>query len=175
MWTDRVKMEEWGLGAANLGKKMRANVRRGGGRGERAYRHGKQRCKCRECRGEGEAAREEKRGREEPETQGREKRARTTQPRMKCPHNRQKNNCKDCGGASICEHNRRRSRCKDCGVGGTSICEHNRVRSFLPFCYECTKISRIRRITGSSYRSARFSCIHSTMVKTTLSQKSLRS
>ena len=29
MWTDRVKMEEWGLGAANLGRKMRANVRVG--------------------------------------------------------------------------------------------------------------------------------------------------
>ena len=29
---------------------------RGGGRVESTCRHGKQRCKCRECRGEGEAA-----------------------------------------------------------------------------------------------------------------------
>jgi len=42
-----------------------------------------QRGKCRECRGEGEAAGEEERGREEPETQRREKRARTTQLRTK--------------------------------------------------------------------------------------------
>ena len=92
---------------------------RGGRRGASTCRHGKQRCKCRECRGEGEAADGETRGQEEPETQGREKRARATQPGAKCPHNRQKNVCKDCGGASICEHNRVRSTCKDCG--GASI------------------------------------------------------
>ena len=56
---------------------------RDGGRGEGKCRHGKQRCKCRECRGEGEAAGEEDRGREEPGTQRREKRARTTQPKKK--------------------------------------------------------------------------------------------
>ena len=75
---------------------------RGGGRGEGKCRHGKQRCKCRECRGEGEAADGEGRGQEEPETQGREKRARTTQPRIKCPHDRRKSQCVDCGGSSIC-------------------------------------------------------------------------
>jgi hypothetical protein len=49
---------------------------RGGGRGEGNCRHGKQLGKCRECRGgEGEAAGGEGRGREEPETQRREKRA----------------------------------------------------------------------------------------------------
>jgi hypothetical protein len=71
-------------------------------------------------------------GQEEPETQRREKRARTMQPRKKCPHNRQRSVCKDCGGASICEHNRQRSTCKDCG--GASICEHNRVRSRCKDC-----------------------------------------
>jgi hypothetical protein len=54
---------------------------RGGGSGEGKCRHSKQQGKCRECRGEGEAAGEEERGREELETQVREKRARTTQPR----------------------------------------------------------------------------------------------
>ena len=48
---------------------------RGGGRGEGNCRHGKQRGKCRECRGEGEAAGGVGRRREEPETQRREKRA----------------------------------------------------------------------------------------------------
>ena len=52
--------------------------------------------------------------------------------RQKCPHNRQKSRCKDCGGGSICEHNRRRSRCKECGGG--SICEHNRRRSRCKDC-----------------------------------------
>ena len=50
----------------------------------------------------------------------------------KCPHNRQKSRCKECGGSSICEHNKRKSRCIDCGV--SSICEHNRIKST---CKEC--------------------------------------
>ena len=29
--------------------------------------------------------------------------------RAKCPHNRPKSRCKQCGGSSICEHNRQRS------------------------------------------------------------------
>jgi len=49
-----------------------------------------------------------------------------------CEHGRQKSICKLCGGKSICEHNRRRSRCRTCG--GSSICPHNRHR---PFCKEC--------------------------------------
>ena len=105
---------------------------RGGGRGESTCRHGKQRGKCRECPGEDEAAGEEERGREEPETQWREKRARTTQPSTKCPHNRQRSKCKECGGASICQHLRIRSQCKECG--GSSICPHQRERSK---CKEC--------------------------------------
>jgi hypothetical protein len=59
-----------------------------------------------------EAAGEEEMGREEPETQWREKRARTMQPSTKCPHNRQRSKCKECGGASICQHLRIRSQCK---------------------------------------------------------------
>jgi hypothetical protein len=50
----------------------------------------------------------------------------------KCSHGRQRNKCKECGGASICEHQRRRSECKECG--GASICEHQRRRSE---CKEC--------------------------------------
>ncbi len=94
--------------------------------------HGKQRCKCRECRGEGEAAGRQGRGREEPETHGREKRAKTTQPRKQCPHGRRKSECGDCGGTSICEHRKIRARCKDCGEA--SICEHNRERSRCKDC-----------------------------------------
>ena len=73
-----------------------------------------------------------RRGGEEPETQSREKRARTTQPPKKRPHGRRKNQCVDCGGASTCEHRRVRSRCVDCG--GASICEHRLVRSA---CVDC--------------------------------------
>ena len=46
--------------------------------------------------------------------------------RGKCEHQRDRNKCRDCGGAGICEHQRRRSSCKDCG--GASICEHQRQR-----------------------------------------------
>ena len=56
---------------------------RGASRGEGKCRHGKQRGKCRECRGDGEAAGGDGRGWEEPETQRREMRARTTLPQTK--------------------------------------------------------------------------------------------
>jgi hypothetical protein len=50
----------------------------------------------------------------------------------KCLHQRQRSQCKECGGASICEHERQRSQCKECG--GASICKHQRPRSM---CKEC--------------------------------------
>lgn len=50
----------------------------------------------------------------------------------RCPHGRQKNLCKECGGTSICEHGRIKNQCIECG--GTSICEHNRRRNQ---CIEC--------------------------------------
>ena len=31
-----------------------------------------------------------------------------------CEHGKEKQKCKECGGASICEHGCRRSRCKEC-------------------------------------------------------------
>jgi hypothetical protein len=50
----------------------------------------------------------------------------------KCPHNRQRSQCKQCDGSSICEHNRRRNGCKQCG--GSGICEHNRERCVCKQC-----------------------------------------
>jgi len=49
-----------------------------------------------------------------------------------CEHDKQKSKCKECGGSDICKHDRRKSRCKECG--GSSICEHNRRKSQ---CKEC--------------------------------------
>jgi len=70
--------------------------------------------------------------------------------KCKCEHDRQRSQCKECGGASFCEHNRQRSRCKECGgasicehdrqrphckiCGGSSLCEHNRERSICKIC-----------------------------------------
>ncbi len=52
--------------------------------------------------------------------------------KYKCPHNRQRSRCKECGGGGICSHNKVRNRCKECG--GSSICIHNRQRQT---CKEC--------------------------------------
>jgi len=65
--------------------------------------------------------------------------------RRKCPHNKEKHNCKDCSPHCFCEHLRQRSQCKDCSphcfcehqlrrywckiCGGGGICEHQRKRS----------------------------------------------
>ena len=35
-------------------------------------------------------------------------------PRSLCPHQRQRSDCKECGGSSICQHQRIRSQCKEC-------------------------------------------------------------
>ena len=59
-----------------------------------------------------------------------------------CSHNKRKSTCKDCGGGSICSHNKRKSRCKECG--GSQICSHGRQKSQCKdcsgdnyFCPEC--------------------------------------
>ena len=54
---------------------------------------------------------------------------RNSMPRIfkKCPHNRRKHRCRECGGVGICEHGRLRSRCHSCG--GASVCEHGRAGS----------------------------------------------
>jgi hypothetical protein len=52
--------------------------------------------------------------------------------RSRCPHDRERSTCKECGGAGICQHQRRRRECKECG--GASICQHQRRRSE---CKEC--------------------------------------
>ena len=58
--------------------------------------------------------------------------AKKRKPHRVCPHQRQRSDCKECGGASICQHQRKRNTCKECG--GASICQHQRRRSE---CKEC--------------------------------------
>jgi len=70
--------------------------------------------------------------------------------RRKCEHNRQPNQCKDCGGASICEHNRIRNQCKDCG--GASVCSHNIRRRECKHCADPVKVT-IRGMMRSSRAS----------------------
>ena len=44
----------------------------------------------------------------------------------KCPHNRRKSRCYECGkGSSICSHNRIKYNCKECG--GNNICKHLKI------------------------------------------------
>jgi len=50
----------------------------------------------------------------------------------KCPHDKFKSKCIECGGGSICQHKKQKIYCKDCG--GKAICEHNKVKYS---CKEC--------------------------------------
>ena len=45
----------------------------------------------------------------------------------KCPHDKIKSQCRDCGGGSICPHDKRKSTCRDCAGG--SICPHDKIKS----------------------------------------------
>ena len=64
--------------------------------------------------------------------------------RYKCPHNKLKYTCKECGGSQICLHNRAKSQCKEC-CGG-SICPHNRVKSVCKECGGGSQICQHNRI-----------------------------
>lgn len=91
--------------------------------------------------------------------------------KSKCPHNRQKRDCKDCGGKGICEHSRKKRDCKDCDgsqickhnkrkrvckdCGGSQICEHNKRKSR---CKDCmTQDERIEFIIKTMVSSSRTS------------------
>jgi len=76
----------------------------------------------------------------------------------KCPHNKEKSVCRECGGGSFCIHNKIKSKCRECD--GSSFCIHNKEKSK---CRECgggsicphNKIkSKCRECGGSSF------CIH---------------
>jgi len=54
----------------------------------------------------------------------------------KCPHDKQKQICKDCNGSSFCEHGKRKSTCRECK--GVSICIHDKIKSR---CIQCGGIS----------------------------------
>jgi len=57
----------------------------------------------------------------------------------KCPHDRQKQKCRDCGGIGICRHNRQKYKCIECG--GSDICPHNLQRQWCKTCSGPVKVS----------------------------------
>ena len=50
----------------------------------------------------------------------------------KCPHGKQKYQCRDCHGGAFCEHGKHKYSCKKCG--GRIFCEHGKHR---PTCKTC--------------------------------------
>ena len=49
--------------------------------------------------------------------------------RSRCPHGRERNTCKECGGAGLCRHQRRRRTCKECG--GPGFCQHSAYQEHM--------------------------------------------
>jgi len=68
----------------------------------------------------------------------------------KCPHDRQKSKCRDCGGTEICIHNNHKSYCKECG--GSQICIHKKQRCICKTC-SCPVEVSIRQWISSSKES----------------------
>jgi hypothetical protein len=50
-----------------------------------------------------------------------------------CIHNKQRAQCIECGGSAMCLHNKRRATCIPCG--GSAVCIHNKPRAN---CVECS-------------------------------------
>lgn len=74
--------------------------------------------------------------------------------RKKCPHGRQRYDCRSCNGAGYCIHNRRRRICRDCN--GSSFCTHGkRRRTCRPcggsdFCTHGRRRQQCKECNGSS-------------------------
>ena len=64
------------------------------------------------------------------QTQGATRRKPYTQP--KCPHDKRKAQCRECGGSSFCEHGKQKTHCRECG--GSSFCLHGKWKAT---CREC--------------------------------------
>jgi len=59
--------------------------------------------------------------------------------KKKCPHDLQKQKCRDCGGIGICKHNRQKYKCIDCG--GSDVCKHKLQRQYCKTCSDPIKIT----------------------------------
>ncbi len=55
--------------------------------------------------------------------------------RKKCPHDKPREQCRECGGSSYCKHDKRRAMCKECG--SSSLCQHVKQRYN---CAECQNL-----------------------------------
>ena len=77
----------------------------------------------------------------------------------RCPHKRQKSNCKECRGTNICEHQNQRHQCKECK--GKGFCIHQRQRSK---CKECR---------GAPRTAGRAQAPHSSLEANTNTQQSV--
>ena len=69
--------------------------------------------------------------------------------KKKCQNQRQRAQCKDCGGGAIFQHQRQRSYCKDCE--GSAICQHKRQRSM---CKDCDPKGHLADVVRSRVRQA---------------------
>ena len=81
----------------------------------------------------------------------------------KCPHAREKYDCKDCGGKGICCHNKRQRFCVDCN--GSQTCKHKKIKIY---CKECSNISKCPHQKTKAYCkicTPSCYCIHNKLIK----------
>jgi len=113
----------------------------------------------------------------------------------RCPHKRQKSNCKECRGTNICEHQNQRHQCKECkgkGIcqhqrqkskckecGGTSICKHQKQRHQCKeckgkgFCIHQRQRSKCKECRGAPRTAGRAQAPHSSLEANTNTQQSV--
>jgi len=65
----------------------------------------------------------------------------------KCPHDRKKTRCRDCGGIGICKHNRQKYQCIECD--GSDVCNHKLIRQYCKICTDPVKVCIRHWIKGS--------------------------
>ena len=89
------------------------------------------------------AAKKRKRSAQTVESDGTQTKKKTKAPsvKKKCPHDRIKYQCKECGGSGYCEHGRLKTRCKGCG--GSDICPHDKRKYRCKLCNEKCEVKSV--------------------------------
>ncbi len=110
--------------------------------------HGKEKCKCVECKGS-----------QMCEHGTRKRICKMCNGSNICEHKKVKNICVECGGSQICEHKKNRNICIDCK--GSQICEHDKLKRICKDCFGISLCSHKRLKSQCKECNGTQICIHS--------------
>ena len=79
-------------------------------------------------------------------------------PGPKCEHDRQKTQCRECGGSSYCVHDKQKHQCRECG--GSAYCVHDKQKHYCKECGGSSLCEHGVRKTNCKICGGNSICIH---------------